>query len=68
MNYDSLGQTIVQRTSVKELSGRDKVSLVSDLLNDLGIMPRITQELSPEAFSAFNRIWVEQVNIAWDKS
>ena len=63
IHYDSIGRTVTQRTSLSLLSGRDKVNLLKDLLDDLGITKRLLNE--PE--TRFEQIWKEQTAIEWNQ-
>jgi hypothetical protein len=65
-SYDSIGKTITLRSSLNLISGREKISLLNDLLRDLGMMERFTK-MSPGPFAEFNQIWVEQTQIHWNR-
>lgn len=66
MDYDSISKTVVQRTKVMTLSGRDKVNLFNDLMDDLGITARLQAE--PDATTRFQEIWKEQIDRNWASS
>lgn len=41
MNYNTIGKSITMQCKVSEMSGRDKVNLLIDLLYDSGITPAL---------------------------
>lgn len=64
MNYDSIGRSITQRTKISSLSGRDKVNLFNDLMDELGITKRCQDD--PDGTFRFQEIWKEQIDKAWN--
>ena len=61
MEYDSIGKRIHVRADLSSLSGRDKVNLFKDLMDDLGITEVFQQYPDETAFAA------EEMVKKWDK-
>ena len=69
MHYDSIGKSMVQRSKLSDLSGREMVNLFNDLMDELGITKRIQNEPEGEEIKTerFKKIWQEQTDKAWGK-
>lgn len=65
--YDSIGNQLTVNVPLTALSGRDKVMLCKQLMDDLGITARIVT--APDAWSReMERIITEQWDANWNDS
>lgn len=53
MEYSSIGRQITLKADLSSLSKRDKISLLCDLMRELGITEKITPELNKVFQEAF---------------
>lgn len=53
-HFSSMSDRISMECDLKELTGRDKVSLFKSLLDELGISDRLHQEKQDKAFEIIN--------------
>ena len=62
-DYNSIGRQFTMRMDLRGLSGRDKLTLMNDLMEDLGLMEQI--QLDPEGTAKFQEYWQACMNKHW---
>jgi hypothetical protein len=63
MYYDSIGKTLVQRTELSKLSGRCKVNLLFDLLQQMNFQAEIAKD--KDFAEKFEVIWKKCTDQLW---
>jgi hypothetical protein len=65
VHYSAIGKDFTTTTPMSELSGRDKLNLLVDLLKELGMMDDMLMDL--DLITKFNHVYKTAQDKYWEK-